>query len=144
MKNVALTIALLAVATSPSSLVQSGPAGRRRADGLPWTIELVVVGTRLTGTVDQDGDGVDPAVIFDGEFDGTTMRFKADSGRGDRTITFTGALRGDEIMFTRAVQVRAGRPTGGRGMFGGLGPTQFMVRRMAQATEPARAPIRCA
>src|SRR5688572_32145233 len=102
MKHVAVTIAVL-LATSQSSSAQNGAAGRWRADGLPWTMEFVVVGTRLTGTVDQDGDGVDPAVIFEGDIKGQTIRFKADSGGGDRTITFTGALSGDQIKFTRAV-----------------------------------------
>ena len=137
MKNVALTIVVL-LAASSSSFVQSGAAGRWRADGFPWIIELAVEGTRLTGTVDQDGDGVDPAVIVDGEINGTTVRFRADSGDGNRTITFTGALSGDEITFTRAVQVRAG-PTGGRGMFGGSGPAQFTVRRIAQTSPTVRA-----
>jgi hypothetical protein len=138
MKNVALAGAML-LAASQSSLVQSGPGGRWRADGLPWTMEFEVVGNRLTGTVDQDGDGVDPAAIFEGDFKGSTLRFKADSGGSDRTITFTGVLSGDEIVFTRTVQVREGRPIGGRGMFGSLGPARFTVRRVSQTAETTRA-----
>lgn len=133
-KPVACVISLL-LAMSTSSSVQSGAAGAWRADGLPWTVELVVEGTRLTGTVDQDADGVDPAAIFDGEIDRMTIRFKANSGGGDRTIIFTGTVSSDEIVFTRHVQVREGRARGGRGMFGGLGPATFTVRRTTQTTQ---------
>lgn len=138
MRHVTLTAACLVVASS-SLLMQSGAAATWRADGLPWTIELAVDGTRVTGTVDQDGDGVDPATILDGEITGTTIRFKARSGDGDRTIAFTGVLSGDEITFTRVVDVRAGGQVGGRGVFGGLGPAQFTVRRIARTAEAALA-----
>ena len=93
-----LTLAVVLV-LSAVSRAQHGPAGTWRADGRPWTIVLRVEGTTLTGTVDQDLDGVDPAEISDGQVVGQTITFKANSAGGGRTITFTGTLNGDAIVF---------------------------------------------
>jgi hypothetical protein len=128
-----LTVAVILV-LSAVSRAQHGAAGTWRADGRPWTIVLRVEGTTLTGTVDQDLDGADPAEIFDGQVVGQTITFKANNAGGGRTITFTGTLNGDAIVFSRAVQVLEGGAAGGSGLFGSLGPQQFTVRRSSQAT----------
>ena len=48
---------------------------------------------------------------------------------GDRTITFTATLQGDEIAFTRDVEVRPGGNRGGQGIFGSQGARAFTARR---------------
>ena len=140
MRNVSWAAAILMGCSAPSC-VRAGPAGTWRADGLPWTVELVLDGMKLTGTVDQDADGVDPAPIFDGRRDGQTVTFKARSADGDRTITFTGTVTGDEIGFRRVVQIREGGAPGGRGIFGGSGPQHFTARRRGRTSQnPHQAP----
>jgi len=137
MKAVVYAFLFLVCLAAPSC-VNSRAAGTWRVDGRPWTIALEVEGATLTGTVDQDRDGVDAAVIFDGKTDGETITFKAKSAQGDRTITFIGVVRGDEIAFTRAVQVHEGGSSIGSGVFGAMGPPQFTARRIADTAERPR------
>jgi hypothetical protein len=44
-------------------------------------------------------------------------------------VTFTGELRGNEIAFTRDIEIPAGAPQGGRWIFGAQGVRTFTARR---------------
>jgi hypothetical protein len=58
------------------------------------------------------------------------MTFKVKSTDGDRTITFTGTVTGNQIDFTRDVEVVAGSNPGGLGLFGARGARRFSARRV--------------
>jgi imidazolonepropionase-like amidohydrolase len=96
------------------------------------SVDLKVDGTKLTGTAKAF---VKPGFaqtleVFDGRIDGNTMTFKVKSPDGDRTITFTGTVAGNEIDFTRDVEVVAGGFPGGQGLFGVGGAPRFSARRV--------------
>ena len=105
----------------------------------PWTLNLRAEGTTLTGTVSQGRyDGfrrrvttlTQPVEIYDDTILGNTLSFKCNSpGPGARTITFTGEIHGEEITFTRNVQVRAGGDPGENGIYGASGVSHFTARR---------------
>ena len=71
-----------------------------------------------------------PVPIFDGRIEGGTIRFKAISPDGARTITFSGTLSGEELDFTREVAVPPGAANGREGVFGVLGPNAFAAKRV--------------
>jgi hypothetical protein len=115
-------------------LAQNGLSGTWRAEGqpsMPWTFVLTVSGTTVNGTAVMSGGA--PAPIFDGRTDGRSVILRARSADGDRTVTFSGTLAGDALTFTREVQVRDGGSPGGNGLFGTLGPKQFVARRASAA-----------
>jgi imidazolonepropionase-like amidohydrolase len=91
------------------------------------SLDLTADGTKLTGTVKGSAQ---TSQIFDGRIDGNTMTFKVKSPDGDRTITFTGTVTGNEIAFTRDVEVVAGGRPGGLGLFGAGGAPRFSARRV--------------
>jgi Amidohydrolase family len=91
------------------------------------SVDLTADGTKLTGTIKGSAA---TAQIFDGRIDGNTMTFKVKSPDGDRTVTFTGTVSGNEIDFTRDVEVVAGGGPGGLGLFGALGPRRFSASRL--------------
>jgi hypothetical protein len=62
-------------------------------------------GSRLTGTVRVGGT----ESISEGQISGNTLTFKVTRRAGDIAMAFTGRLRGDEIAFTREVQVLTDR-----------------------------------
>jgi hypothetical protein len=57
------------------------------------SVDLKADRTNLTGTI-KAGAGTNQ--IFDGRIDGTTMTFKIKTPNGDRPITFTGTVTGNE------------------------------------------------
>ena len=79
------------------------------------------VGTTLTQAVE----------IYDGTISGDTISFKCDSpdGHEQRTITFTGKVDGNKILFTRSVKVFRGGDPGLNGIYGAKGATQFTATR---------------
>ena len=90
----------------------------------PVTFELSIDGASVTGTLrPQD------LPIFDGSVEGSRLRFRVRSPDGLRTITFSGVLEGDEISFTRDIEVPDGAPPGGRWIFGVDGAKTFVARR---------------
>jgi acetyl esterase/lipase len=100
------------------------------------TAQLKADGSTLSGSFDfEEGAAVaqgraGSAAIYDGRIDGNTVSFKVKSPDGERTITFTGTLKGDEIAFTREVEVRPGGFPGGQGIFGAAGPRTFAARKV--------------
>ena len=116
---------------------QSDITGRWRidpasTDGQEVIFDLRVDGDRVTGTVSQGlmNVAVVSASIYDGRREGDVLTFKARSPDGDRSVTFTGTAQGDEIAFTRVVDVRPGGRLGGLGILGVGGPPRFSVKRV--------------
>jgi pimeloyl-ACP methyl ester carboxylesterase len=134
MKNLLYAVAVLFAACAHAS-AQSGFTGTWTAGGQTAAIiVLTAAGPQVTGTVaDRD--------IYEGRTDGSTVTFKVKSPDGDRTITFTGKITGDEIAFTREVQVQDGGSPGIAGIFSVSAPLQFAARRVtfAAGTELAAA-----
>lgn len=131
-----LAILLVWSATPGAQAGQTAPAaptGAWKTLGLPWTATLKADGTALTGTV-SDGVGFS-AEIFEGRIDGNTLTFKARSADGDRVVTFIGTIRGDEIQFTRDVEVRSGGNPGGNTILGAAGPREFTMHRAGSAMD---------
>ena len=93
----------------------------------PASVALKADGTTLTGTIKGPSQ---TSEIFDGRIDGNTMTFRVKSPDGDRTITFTGTVTGNEIDFTRDVEVVAGGRPGGQGLFGAGAARRFSARRV--------------
>ncbi len=128
--------------TGPITAQLIAITGMWRADKVayaPWTLRLKLQGTKVTGTVSQGRYNPDrrrfttltqPVEIYDGTIRGNVVSFKcASPGRPDRIISFTGTIDGDEINFTRTVQVRPGGNPGEEGIFGASGATHFIARR---------------
>jgi imidazolonepropionase-like amidohydrolase len=91
-------------------------------------LEVEVRTTRLTGKL--RAGGAKTSQTFEGTVKGNRLTFSLMSPDGDRTVTLTGDLAGDEILFTREVAVRPGGAPGGQGFFGVRGPNSFTARRM--------------
>jgi hypothetical protein len=123
------------------TFAQSGITGIWKATDVgfaPWTLTLQANGSQLTGTVSQGG--VDPASgymtsltapvgISDGRINRDTISFKVLAPGGSRTITFTGIIDGNQIAFTRNVQVQPGGDPGMNGIYGASGATTFIAKR---------------
>ncbi len=104
----------------------------------PWTINLRIVEGAVTGTVSQaaadEASGftttlTGPFPIYDGTADGNTtdfktVDFKTKTPDGGRIIAFHGIRDGDQIAFTRSVEVVRGDP-GRDGILGASGATKF-------------------
>ena len=141
----------LAVGCTPAVRVKnaSAPAGQsvpptgiwkvQDVPYAPWTLNLRAVGNTVTGTVNQSrnhgGDEfrfttlTEPVEIYDGTIQGNTVSFKFNNpGRASRTITFTGEIKGDEIIFARTVEVRPDGYPGEDGIFGASGPSRFTAK----------------
>jgi hypothetical protein len=72
-----------------------------------------------------------PVEIYDGTIIGDTISFKCDSPdrHEQRTVTFTGKVDGDKIVFTRSVKVFQGGHPGLTGIYGAKGAKQFTATR---------------
>lgn len=115
----AFVIGLLAV---PAALVAQGVDGKWTAEiqggrgPQTLTISLKAEGGKLTGTIEGAGRG-GPMTIDDGTFEKGMLKFTTkQAGRdgGQTVLTWTGALKGDEIAFKRE---------------GGRGPLEFVAKR---------------
>jgi hypothetical protein len=146
---VSLLCALMIVANDRSASAQSdntlSPAAvagiwtSRDVSYAPWTFVLRSDGNTLTGVISQGRYNssrtrattlTPPTEIYDGTIRGNTISFKCQSpGSADRTITFTGQIDGDEITFTRTVEIRPGGDPGDDGIYGLSGAPHFVARR---------------
>ncbi len=79
----------------------NGPWRVDNVPGGPWTFDLAVDKSRITGTVHESDGPVYLASAAAGTFDGTTLTFKVLGPKADRLVTFKGTLAGDKITFTR-------------------------------------------
>jgi hypothetical protein len=121
---------VIALATYGTVKAQSGLAGAWRLESGTdsWTVMLKPDGDKLTGTVTACASNRGPIDIFEAELDGNSVKFKCRSLDGQRTLTFTGTVKGDEIQF---VWEKAG--SGGSNadvFFGPEAPKQFTAKRV--------------
>jgi predicted aspartyl protease len=116
---------------------QTGPTGTWLVEGdgtsFPWTVALRVDGPVLTGTVKTCASTQMSLEIYDGRVDGNTIAFKCKSADGNRTISLTGQLRGDEITFTWEKQVQGNNAFPRDGMFGEAAQPRFTAKRVRNA-----------
>jgi hypothetical protein len=104
----------------------------------PWTFDLKITEAAVSGAIFQhrtDTNGastnqIGPFEIFDGRVQGKTITFKARSTGGERLATFTGEISGDEIKFSRNVDVKPGKDPGLNGILGGQGAAKFVAKRV--------------
>lgn len=106
----------------------AGTAGR-------IVLELKLDGNKLTGTMaapkaaqpDQLGN---PVKIV-GKVDGDILAFNLTSPDGNRTITFVGRVKDDDMLLNRDVEGSAGNGGGpGAGIYGFNGPATLAVHRV--------------
>jgi hypothetical protein len=102
------------------------------ADGQQVIFDLALEGARVIGTVRYRvlDVPVGAVPISEGRIEADSLTFKARSPDGDRTVTFTGTLQGDQITLRRDVEVRPGGRRGGLGIFGVGGPPRFVLKRV--------------
>ena len=131
------TATLNANAPAPTSTARppapTGPADTWNVTlvpAAPWIIELTVDGEALNGTVQQNAPGSGPTKITAGKVDGTSISFNVASPDGQRSITFRGEVRANEISFARDVAVNPGGTRGGNDIYGAGAPMQFIARRV--------------
>lgn len=112
-----------------------GPAGLWQIESSPgaatWTAALRVDGRRLVGVVSSCASADGAIEIFQGFIDGNTVTFKCRSFDGNRTVSFTGTVRGDEITF---VWERVG-PGAVTGLFGVAAPRTIIVKRVLDTAD---------
>jgi len=143
MKNTVLFAAILWAfssalpAQAPVQAVQFDGQWETVSAGTPGRIvlELKLDGNKLSGTMaapraaqpDQLGN---PVKIV-GKVDGDILAFNLTSPDGNRTITFVGRIRGDEMNLNRDVEGSAGNGGGpGAGIYGFNGPATLTVHRV--------------
>ena len=73
--------------------------------------------------------GTEKVPVLSGSVNGNRITFAVKSPNGVRTVTFTGTVAGDEIVFERRVEVPPGGAPGGTGIFGVSGPPTFVAVR---------------
>jgi len=152
MKNISFVALILFAACAPT-FAQDLATGTWQAKdvpaGSPWTFELKADGRKLTGTARQaTGSAVE---ISAGKVTENTIAFKTTRCPDtvcETIVTFTGTLNGDEIKFTRFVEVKQGGQRIGNGLFGAA-PTslrKFTATRVgasgvaATPSKPATSP----
>lgn len=89
-------------------------------------MKLAVEGNGVTGDLVQ---GTIRVLNVTGSVSGNRITFSVLLPIGNRTITFDGALTGDEIAFVRTVKINEGGAPGGAGFFGANGAPSFVARR---------------
>jgi hypothetical protein len=89
------------------------------------TVNLRLEGNRVSGEMVF----AQTVTVQGGTVAGDRISFTVPSPNGQRIITFTGTLNGDEMAFVRTVQVKEGGAPGGAGLFGMGGPPAFVAVR---------------
>jgi hypothetical protein len=123
----------LCVAQTIPHAQPTGIDGRWQTIGVPagpWTFEFSVDGSSLVGTVQQNAFPSAPVSIAGGRVDGPGMTFKILSPDAERTVTFSGRVKGGEISFIRELTPLPGGGRGGNDLYGGLAPAEFVARRI--------------
>ena len=131
------TFSTALLAQAPVQPIQFDGQWETVSAGTPGRIvlELKLDGNRLSGTMaapkaaqpDQLGN---PVKIV-GKVDGDILAFNLTSPDGNRTITFVGRVKGDEMNLNRDVEGSAGNGGGpGAGIYGFNGPATLTVHRV--------------
>jgi hypothetical protein len=129
----------LRIVISAAERTRSAFAGEWQADmpmppGFVMRIELTANGNSLTGSVRRQSVSPDPAPadaisVYDGEVERDQISFKIKSPDGQRTITLSGTLNGDQIAFRRDVEQHGPPVSPFRGLLGTAGPQTFVATR---------------
>jgi uncharacterized protein (TIGR03435 family) len=99
-------------------------------------MDLKVDAGKVTGSLTRtDPPGQSPVKIENGTATVDTITFAVKSPDGERTITFTGKLKGREIEFTREAKGTGG----GTGFYGLEGPKTLTARRLTSASPSGNA-----
>jgi hypothetical protein len=142
MKDILLALVMLFAACVPA-VAQTSVTGTWRVEvpdeANPWELVLKANGTSLTGKVNSCNSVQVTIEIFDGRIDGNTITFKCLSGDGQRTVSLTGRINGDEIAFTWDKRDVGNGTRGTTGLFAPSAPHQFTARRVA-GTDIAKVP----
>src|SRR5581483_9027340 len=123
-----------------SILAQTGPVGMWHANNGtpdPWELVLRADGPNgLVGAVSSCASNREALEIFDGTFEGNRVTFKCRSGDGQRTLTLSGVLNGDEVVFTWEKQVQEGGNRNARDMlFDDASPRTFTAKRVPEISD---------
>jgi pimeloyl-ACP methyl ester carboxylesterase len=135
MKNVSYVLLIL-FATCESTYAQTGPTGTWRVgagDQSGWEAFLRADGQKLTGLLNYCATVLPQrADIYDGNIAGNTITFKCNSPDGNRTITFTGRIEGNEITFAWERRVLEGGSYNAAmdKRFGSSAAPQFSAKRV--------------
>ena len=138
---VAIAATLSGQAPGPAvAFPQTQLTGTWQAESAPggptWKAVLRADGPRLIGAVSSCASRQGAFEIFEGKLDGNMVTFKCKSGDGQRTLTLTGEINGDEIVFTWELQVQeGGNPTPPTAMFGASTPRRITARRIPDAAD---------
>jgi hypothetical protein len=150
--NIARWLARKSVDVDPSAFVNTGciapprltfvitgSGSEHAAFAGTWRANLDRGQTAMTVNLRLEGNRVSGEMVFaqtvtvqSGTVAGDRISFTVPSPNGQRIITFTGTLNGDEIAFVRTVQVKEGGAPGFRGLFGVGGPPTFVAVRANQ------------
>ena len=100
-----------------------------------WILDLQTSEKKITGKISitpGPGHPSTPAVeIYDGKIiDLNQIEFKAKSPDNMRVVVFSGVVSGDEIRFTRKVEMQQGASAGSDDLLGANGPLKFAVKRV--------------
>lgn len=141
----AMFIVAMILLTMPAAFLSQEPVKPVQFDG-QWetasdgtagriVLELKQDGNKLSGTMaapkaaqpDQLGNPVRIA----GKVDGDILAFNLTSPDGNRTVTFVGRVKDDEMILNRDVEGSAGNGGGpGAGIYGFNGPATLAVHRV--------------
>jgi hypothetical protein len=100
-----------------------------------WNLDLQTSDKKLTGTISitsvADRPSTAAVEIYEGKVvDINQIEFKAKSPDNMRVIVFSGVVSGDEIRFTRKVEMPPGASAGNDDLMGANGPLKFTVKRV--------------
>jgi hypothetical protein len=127
-----LIASVLLVLAGAAAAAQQGPPPTATGFAGFWTFDvpgqlvLTVEAGAVKGELIQ---GPNKMPLADATISGDSITFTVKSPDGDRTVTFTGTLRGDEITFARKTVVREGGNPGGAGIVGANGPPEVVAKR---------------
>jgi hypothetical protein len=103
-----------------------------------WAAEAPGFQDQMTFRLSADASGLSGELVAgpnklpltEGSISATQIAFKVVAPSGDRTVSFVGTLKGNEIAFTRTVRVQEGGKPGGVGIFGAGGAPAFVAKRV--------------
>lgn len=128
--------AMLQTPSEPQSAISGTWQTEPRDAGTMWKAVLRTDGRRLIGAVSSCASIPGAFEIADGKIDGTSISFKCTSYDGDRTLTFTGTVSGDDLHLTWVKHVReGGMDRLMDAMFGESSPRRFVVRRAPETKD---------
>jgi hypothetical protein len=154
-KAVLCAMVILTAGCGPATITKSGRAPANPATAVagvwkahevayaPWTFDLHIQGQTVSGSVKQERfhdarrsrvtSLTAPVPIYGGMIQGDEITFQCKTPGGDRTVTFTGEIRGDEIRFRREVQVAPRGNPGEDGIFGASGAKEFVATKASSS-----------